>query len=507
MVYGLTGQRLPVHPHPLPNELLTHWFFRLARANRLKVQSLADVVLGPQNAFWARDQDRQPSPGVIQRLSDLTGQPIDAIRALTLEDHQGIGYLETGRSGVGRWVLPLGIFHRKRRKHAVQFCPLCLFEDPDPYYRRQWRLAFVTMCDKHGIMLHDRCPGCGAPVSWHRSDVGRSRNFLDLESFNCWQCDFDLRRASAVGPPTIDGLSAVELRSLAMFHDLGWWFGGPGGLPYAHQYLDVLRHLVSWLPSKWGRPLLSKVCADAGWSDDFSRAPAFEYRPVEERHRLMSIGVWLLQEWPERFVRIAREIGLTQAYVLEGHRFPYWFESAVREWLGAGFVHRTAEEVASIARFLGRHNQPVNAQAIGRLTGSKDCTAVSIYAVPRGRPSQGEFEKVIGSLGAKISELRAGSHRRLVLKRDLAMFHVAWLTGLSGSKVRRLTVAQGIALRLDKTIAEDKRRRVAGIVLSYLRDVRPRLMAGKDAEWLFPAGVRGTPITADNWRQRWKRVC
>jgi len=66
-IYGLLGTRLPIHPQPYPDELLTHWFFRLAHANYLKAQTLADYLFGYYSTFWNRDQDKLASPEVIER--------------------------------------------------------------------------------------------------------------------------------------------------------------------------------------------------------------------------------------------------------------------------------------------------------------------------------------------------------------------------------------------------------------------------------------------------------
>lgn len=81
-IYGLLGARLPMHPQPLPNELFSHWFYRLAHANNLKAQTFADQAFGRYSSFWARDQDKLASPEIIGRISDLTGQLPEDIRAL-----------------------------------------------------------------------------------------------------------------------------------------------------------------------------------------------------------------------------------------------------------------------------------------------------------------------------------------------------------------------------------------------------------------------------------------
>ena len=134
MIYGLTGRRLPIHPRSLPDELLTHWFFRVADANGLKVRTLADLAFGPQSSFWLRDQDRQALPEVIARLSELTGQTDEDIRALTLVGHPATNFGDERLFGIARWVLPIGTFRTKDRTFGMQFCPLCLFEDG-----QEWR--------------------------------------------------------------------------------------------------------------------------------------------------------------------------------------------------------------------------------------------------------------------------------------------------------------------------------------------------------------------------------
>jgi len=53
--------------------------------------------------------------------------------------------------------------HRGGGRQAVwlRFCPQCLAEDGQPYFRREWRLATTIACARHGIRLLDRCPDCG----------------------------------------------------------------------------------------------------------------------------------------------------------------------------------------------------------------------------------------------------------------------------------------------------------------------------------------------------------
>jgi len=50
----------------------------------------------------------------------------------------------------------------------LRFCGVCLKEDAIAYYRREWRLSFVTVCARHGALLLNKCGGCGRIVDVER---------------------------------------------------------------------------------------------------------------------------------------------------------------------------------------------------------------------------------------------------------------------------------------------------------------------------------------------------
>ncbi len=48
-------------------------------------------------------------------------------------------------------------------------CPKCL--NQSQYYRKQWDFYAITSCPIHQIMLLEKCPGCGKPITWFRKSV------------------------------------------------------------------------------------------------------------------------------------------------------------------------------------------------------------------------------------------------------------------------------------------------------------------------------------------------
>jgi len=97
--------------------------------------------------------------GVRDRLVRCTGLTPAAVGGMTLAG-----------AGARALLLPLRADlspgRRGRRQAAwLQFCPQCLAEDEQPYFRRQWRLATTIACARHGSRLLDRCPACGQALA------------------------------------------------------------------------------------------------------------------------------------------------------------------------------------------------------------------------------------------------------------------------------------------------------------------------------------------------------
>ncbi|MDZ7791866.1 MAG: TniQ family protein, partial [Xanthomonadales bacterium] len=151
---------------PLPDELLSSWLTRVAFAHGQNPYVFHNLHL-PGVPIWSRDVDRAHSPGLLSGLSAVSGLSVPRIRATSLDRHRNLG-LNTPAHGEWPFVLSAGIYHRKRRRHGLQFCPNCLSAGT-AYFRRSWRLAYVLKCPTCSLPLSDACPHCDAPVIAHRT--------------------------------------------------------------------------------------------------------------------------------------------------------------------------------------------------------------------------------------------------------------------------------------------------------------------------------------------------
>jgi hypothetical protein len=207
---SITAQKpsLPVLISPLPDELLSCWLVRLARANSARLQALSMDLVSDQrldeyrhqpSVFWQRDVDRSIKRSELERMSQRVEIPGALLLQHTLRGlEQRLYKPSPDDSSLIHWVLNIGVRSLSRNWFGLQFCPHCLREDPIPYFRRSWRMAFLTICPKHWTPLLDRCPKCGSPAHFAGAEFRKPRSKINRNPITlCYQCEFDLRLAEA----------------------------------------------------------------------------------------------------------------------------------------------------------------------------------------------------------------------------------------------------------------------------------------------------------------------
>jgi len=364
---ALTGTLWPIHPKPKRDELLSSWLVRIARAMGMLNHTFCDLAFGGK-AIWNRDIDKSVDESTLRVLAEKTATPLAQVRSLTLSAYEGWLYEHHNPNGNTRWILPLGIYHRVHRNYGLQYCPLCLCEDKEPYFRRRWRLAHITHCDKHQCLLVDRCSRCGYPVNFHRLEP--SHEALPI----CPRCEGDLRD----GPVIQQTHDLVALRAQKKFDHIlyqGWVSIPTFGWVYSIQYFEVLHQLVRLMAtgkrSQELRRIISKQSGMGIVEPEFpKRNRDFEWLSTEDRVVIVALAYWLLGQWPERFVASCRKINLLSSALLRDMNFiPYWYWSIVREYLYEPTYKSTFEEITAIKDFLLSNGKKPTPRAVSRLLG------------------------------------------------------------------------------------------------------------------------------------------
>lgn len=325
---GLSGRLWPAHPKPLPDELLSSWLVRIARADGLKLQTFCVQVFGKDRQLWNRDIDRLAPAWLLRSLAEHTGTPMRRVVETTLLRYQGTLYERWHATGQLRWILCAGMYHRTRRAFGTLYCPRCLAEDAEPYFRKRWRVAVLCHCARHGVELLDRCPACGESVAFHRVELGKPQSVEAGPMSSCHACGADLREAPTVPIMFYDDSIAVVSNSIAALVE-----DRPSSLDGEH--MAVLHQLCRIMVSRYWSARLSGFVTNAVRAPEtiqtFARRRWFESHGIATRRHVLQLASWLLADPTQRMER-ARKAGAVRYSDLKRDMptCPAWFASAIR---------------------------------------------------------------------------------------------------------------------------------------------------------------------------------
>lgn len=377
-IVGLSGKVWPAHVKPRRDELLSSWLVRLAAAHSQKLHTFCALVWTRSKQIWNRDIDKCADPGLLDVLAEKTLTPPERVARTTLAAYESYLYERHNPYGNTRWIMPVGVYHRTRRRYGLQFCPRCLAGDSDPYYRRAWRLAFVTFCERHRCPLFDRCPRCAAPVNFHRIELGDRHKWVAESVTLCHACRYDLRETPVARVESPEDCRVLQFQGQLTGAMRRGWIEVSGHSPvYSHLYFTVLHQLM-------------KVCATgrraAGLREAVARELKIKAPPrltkscrdierldVGDRRELLNMARHLLDEWPARFIRLCETYKVWSAALLrELDPAPFWYWRIVHDHLYRVSYTPSDEEIRSAVAHLKRRGVTPCKRSISRCLGTND---------------------------------------------------------------------------------------------------------------------------------------
>ncbi len=471
----------PVHPQPLPDELFSSWLIRLAHGNGLKVQSFYGGWLGRSIALWNRDIDRSAPPELIAALSASTGVDYATLASHSIQSLAGIISEDVPVGGHTDWLMPLQVYHRTRNGFGLMFCRSCLREDHEPYFRRRWRLAFVTCCTLHGQLLLDRCTNCQSPVQPHRADMVRRRGLSDHAAMTrCTHCGVDIRRG-ALPSDAPSRLIKFQRRLEGALQQGYIEFAGYSDL-HSVLFFAGLRAVAK------GLLVLRK---EAGGVKVTSAG--LESLSLEFRTQLFIDLAEVVDDWPKNFLNrcsVARRPFIT--FTRDQPTLPFWFYRVCDSELRREVPRLSDEEVAYIQSQVesldGRFSLARSRAIFGRDIGP---------ALSRSRLAVGSEDAEVFVAG--IDHLIAVTHgqERIDYLRDKVLFVAGRVLRLSQRQLAGMhladvtynaanTTGEGSAL-IPSTTTE-----LRDYFVWYKKEVRPRYPTADSEPWLFlSSGPRG----------------
>lgn len=301
---------------PRERELLSSFLTRMAWRHGSSPTRFCDLHF-PGISVWNRDIDRSAPVGLIRAVAAKADLPADRIGRMTLRAAERRLSRSAG-TGVSSWINPIGVYHRLRRLHGLQYCPRCLADQGS--YDKTWRLTFVTVCPVHRLRLHDGCPHCDAPVLPHRQLP---------HALRCHACHLSISQVPSEREAPSYAVGTFQESCLSVLECGTAWVGDQriGGAAY---FLGLRMIASAYLQASGS---LSAA------SNRGSGRNSLERSRVAVRHEQIGAFFSLLDNWPEAFLAFAREQHWTQRAFARGPS-PKWLSKIVRT-LPAGHTRST----------------------------------------------------------------------------------------------------------------------------------------------------------------------
>ncbi|MCK9490712.1 MAG: TniQ family protein [Sulfurimonas sp.] len=275
--------KIPIEVKPYPDEILSSWIIRNSIANGSDPSSFVGGIWHEFRA-WSRDIDRHLSSGKASKLSKITSLSKEQVKNLTLEPIIETITSRTSLNPKATWyfVIPTGT-RGTTRINGAHFCSKCLAL-PNPYIKKQWKLAWNVACPIHKQLLISSCQNCNKVFSPHLID------YMNTKIYICTNCGFDLRKSSVIDSDK-EALSLQESLNDAIFNGKI-----SKSLPLAEHTIDELfittRVLLSFFRNLYRLPRYKDIFEKLNLSNKevfhtSSSRNSFEAIEVKDREILM----------------------------------------------------------------------------------------------------------------------------------------------------------------------------------------------------------------------------
>lgn len=186
--HNLEDKEFFIVPYPKDDEQLTSWIVRTAYKHNITPSSFITVYF-PRiyyNKFWERDIDIKADDILLNLLEKKSLLNKELIYKMTLKSYAGYLNEKIISSTRNNLILPLGNRARYKFLNGQKICPACIKEE-EPYFKKSWRLSFVSVCTEHNTLLLSYCPKCNASIT-----IFKISN-LNSDFTCCYKCGFDFK--------------------------------------------------------------------------------------------------------------------------------------------------------------------------------------------------------------------------------------------------------------------------------------------------------------------------
>lgn len=403
------GLLWPIRPKPLVGEVLSSWVSRTGAVADVSLQEFLRQRL-PKKAGYRFDLDKIEQPDFYEALAAGAGVTVEEARATSYLSDEGLVYARRTFNNL-EWIAPLSVAGRRGRHYSIPFCPSCLAEDSEPFYRKRWRYAFAPLCPKHGL-LTNQCPHCHAPYAYRVGN--RSGAVISSGSIGrCRYCGERFGRSVIPGlsDRTLDQVHGIQASVLQGLDDK--WIDVPSRGPvHICMYLRGLHDLsVMALSPAQGKAMIDWFVAESGVDrpprDTSQWMGAIESLSADNRAWLVMMSSWIVDEWPHRFVAMTKALRngggeLSPSFV----GLPGWMLHDDVQEIFARTTGRSPEEIEAATEILKRsRGWPASQAEVRAFMDTGHVPGVT----PKSRPLSEEHKELFASSEMERARSRAAA--------------------------------------------------------------------------------------------------
>lgn len=321
---------LPYFTKPLEDELFSSWLIRCSIKHNSNIQTFSKNLFKSNN-IWNRDIDKSINLDWLKYFCEINYTDFDTGLKSTFHSYENILYEKLIINTRNPWIIPLGVYHRKRKRFSLQFCPLCL-QSSNPYYKLYWRISLFVCCPICETILHDRCPICLSPIAPHRIFIGNKSESITKKINQCSICDFDLSKSQIMKPDKevldftktiLQRIKLAQLNQYVVNEDL--------------MFFNGLNSIIWWLLPKKPKSImisdeLFKTSIINVPYSNFNKNDSFGTLDVLFRYKIVYNLSLVIKRWPEMLIKTSNshKINFHEFNTYGAHEMPYWIFNVLK---------------------------------------------------------------------------------------------------------------------------------------------------------------------------------
>jgi hypothetical protein len=325
----------PARPKPLPGELLSSWIVRISKYNYLNFSSFLSEYCEIRSQNFP-NFDLTYNPSLFKLLANHTNTKFDEVLKTSLHYEQGYVFLFSDNTAKIHW-LKSDSGHSIYKDSELSYCPICISNDSDPFYRKAWRYSFNTVCSDHKIFLRQTCPHCLLPYNYLKS----LNNPRDDPIKSCGHCNKDISKSQPdgeVNAPLANHLSTYQDTLWKGIQEGSFQIGSHRPL-HSLAYMTILRNIAMSITTYEQAIWITKKYLCLEFKDrDLKFLKLINYKiPIEsrsaiERAQIIALASTLFADWPERFLKYSLEHSVKHAKFFSKNYIPFWLIETAPEF-------------------------------------------------------------------------------------------------------------------------------------------------------------------------------